>query len=58
MSEVKIVNPKQCAFYVSGGVKPIDLYVDDNTGRLVYLFDVAATKHMWEEWKATKPVVK
>lgn len=56
MSTVKIVNPKQCAFYISGGIKPLDLLVDENTGRLIYLFDMAATKDLWEVWKVNRPV--
>lgn len=56
MCTVKIVNPKQCAFYISGGIKPLDLLVDENTGRLIYLFDMAATKDLWEVWKVNRPV--
>nr|DAE47348.1 MAG TPA: hypothetical protein [Caudoviricetes sp.] len=56
MSTVKIVNPKQCAFYISGGIKPLDLLVDENTGRLIYLFDMVATKDLWEVWKVNRPV--
>lgn len=56
MSTVKIVNPKQCAFYISGGIKPLDLLVDENTGRLIYLFDTATTKDLWEVWKVNRPV--
>lgn len=56
METVKIVNPKQCAFYISGGVKPIDLIVDNITGRLIYLFDTNSTKEMWELWRTSKPV--
>lgn len=56
MGTIKIVNPKQCAFYINGGYKPLDLYVDKATGRLIYLYDANETKELWQEWKNTKPI--
>lgn len=51
MRTVRIVNPKQCAYYMKSGVKPLELILDETTNKLVYLFDANSTKPMWEVWK-------
>ena len=56
---VRLVNPKQCAFYWSHGVKPISIYPskDLKTGEdiLVFIFKMSETQELYKEWQSTKP---
>lgn len=50
---IRILNPRQCAFYVSRSVPILDVRLStDNIGRpiLVYLFRRSATKEVFDEW--------
>lgn len=51
MEVIKIRNPLQVTAYMSDGVKPIDMYYDRRTKRLVYVFCKEDTKEVWEKWK-------
>ncbi len=51
---IRILNARQAAFYVSKGVKILDVYLssDQKTGEpvLVFLFKRSATKDAYDEW--------
>ena len=51
MKTVKIVNPKQMAKYMKYGVKPLDMFYDANTDRVVYIFDQEKTEPLFEKWR-------
>lgn len=56
---IRLVNPKQCAFYWSRGVKPLSIYPgkDLKTGEdiLVFIFRISETKELYKEWIAARP---
>ena len=56
-NKIRIVNAKQCAFYMLNGVEPLQLEVDKNTKRLVFVFDAESTKPFWEIWKTGTVVI-
>lgn len=45
---IRICNLKQACMYIKNGVKPIDM---DYTDRIVFVFNVAETKEVWEKWR-------
>lgn len=51
---IRIVNPKQAAFYWSKGLQPISIYPSkDYTTEeplLVFIFKRSATKDLYSEW--------
>ena len=48
--EVKIVNAKQAYQYIKHGLKPLDIYVDEVTGKLVYVFDKLKSYELYTKW--------
>lgn len=55
---IRLLNPKQCAFYIENSVMPVDIYVSKDyvTGKplLVFLFDKLETKDLYTQWMANK----
>lgn len=54
-SEVcRIINPKQCKFYIKKGLYPIDIYtsIDDKTGNdiIVMIFDRQESYPLYQKW--------
>lgn len=51
---VRIVNPKQCKFYIKNKVYPIDIYlsIDDKTGGdiIVMVFDRQESYPLYQKW--------
>lgn len=51
---IRIINPKQAAFYWNKGLEPISIYPsnDHKTGEplLVFLFQKSRTKELFDEW--------
>ena len=50
MEYIKIVNAKQAAFYLTRGLKCVDVLY---TTRFVYVFKADETKELRKEWKST-----
>ena len=50
IEKMQIINKFQVVFYLKHGVKPIDLELGRND-KMVYIFDKADTKEVWELWK-------
>lgn len=48
MDYIKIFNPKQAAFYITRGVRCVDVYYTD---KFIWVFRLDDTKAAWEEWK-------
>lgn len=48
MNTVKIVDPKQTMLYIKHGVKPIDIYVEND--RIIYVFTKAETRELYTKW--------
>lgn len=48
---VQIVNYKQASYYISKGVKPIDILY---TSKIVFIFKVSDTKEVWNDWKTKR----
>lgn len=55
---VRLLNAKQCAFYIENSVMPVDIYVSKDyiTGKpmLVFLFDKSETRELYAQWVANK----
>lgn len=51
---VALTNQKQVGFYVSRGVKPIDIKY---TNRLVYIFKSEDTMDVWNKWRTTSVIL-
>lgn len=51
---IRLLNQKQCAFYWSKGIEPLDIYIskDFKTGEpiIVYIFSREETKELYSEW--------
>ncbi len=47
---VKIVNMLQMAKYMKHDVKPIDMFFDHDTDKVVYVFDKEETKPLFDLW--------
>lgn len=56
---IRLVNPRQSAFYWSRGVAPISVYPskDLNTGDpiIVFIFSKEKTKDLYQEWLEKRP---
>lgn len=48
---VKITNYKQAGFYISQGVKPIDVIY---TNKIVFIFNEESTKDVWNTWRTCR----
>lgn len=50
----RIINPKQCKFYIKNGLYPIDMYtsIDDKTGGdiVVMIFDRQESFPLYQKW--------
>ena len=47
---VKIINPAQVLKYMKTGIKPIDVFCDYNTDKIVYVFTKQETKELYTKW--------
>lgn len=51
---VRILNPKQAAFYWSKGIEPLDIYnsrdTSTNTPIIVYIFSKSESQDVYAEW--------
>lgn len=47
---VKIINQLQMARYMKHGAKPIDIFYDADTDKVIFLFDKKETKPLFEKW--------
>ena len=47
---VNIVNTKQAYQYIKHGLKPLDVYADGATGRLVFIFDKLKSYDLYSKW--------
>lgn len=47
---IKIVNPLQVKLYIKNEVKPIDLYYNPNTDKIVYIFKKEDTVELYKKW--------
>ena len=50
MKELKIMNMKQVAFYVSKGVQPKRIDVG-HRGKIVFIYDVESTHDLFVQWR-------
>lgn len=48
METIEIVNTRQAGMYIKHGLQPLDLYWKSE--RLVFLFDKAKTKPLFDQW--------
>lgn len=48
METVKILDSKQVMLYVKHGVKPIDIFVDND--KLIYVFTKDETRELYTKW--------
>ena len=55
---VRLLNPKQAAFYWANGVEPLDIYISRNFVTeepcIVYIFSREDTKDVYEKWLQQK----
>ena len=47
---VHIINPVQAGLYIKHGVKPIDMYWDDESKKLIFMFSKKETKELFALW--------
>ena len=47
---VNIVNTKQAYQYIKHGLKPVDIYVDETTGKMVFVFDKLKSYELYTKW--------
>ena len=47
---VNIVNTKQAYQYIKHGLKPVDIYVDEVSGKLIYVFDKLKSYELYTKW--------
>jgi len=51
---IRVLNPKQAAFYWASGVEPLDIYLSrnfiTNAPCIVYIFSREDTKPLYEQW--------
>ena len=47
---VNIVNTKQAYQYIKHGLKPLDIYVDEVTGKLIYVFYRLKSQELFTKW--------
>ena len=51
---IRVLNPKQAAFYWSQGIEPLDIYIsrnfETNEPKIVFVFSREDTKELYEEW--------
>lgn len=56
---IRIVNPKQAAFYWIKGIRPISVYPGKDLKTeepiLVFIFSKSKTKELYKEWLKNKP---
>lgn len=50
MKELKIMNMKQVAFYISKGVQPRRIDVG-HRGKIVFIYDVESTHDLFIQWR-------
>lgn len=50
-SFVKIMNPLQVKLYIKHGIKPIDMYYNPSTDRVIFIYKTSETKDLYELWK-------
>lgn len=48
MGIVNIINTKQAMLYIKHGIKPLDIYADNN--KLIYVFSKDQTKELFNKW--------
>lgn len=47
---VRIKNPVQAARYWQHNARPVDIYVDDNDGKFVFVFERARVAKLFDAW--------
>lgn len=50
MKELKIMNMKQVAFYISKGVQPRRIDVG-HRGKIIFIYDVESTHDLFIQWR-------
>ena len=47
---VKIINQLQMARYMKHGVKPVDMFYDYETDKVIFVYDKEETKPLFDLW--------
>ena len=47
---VNIVNTKQAYQYIKHGLKPVDVCIDETTGKMVFVFDKLKSYELYTKW--------